>query len=81
MIVIRMQLYCEWDGCESFFPLEGPVDGALYTVADLRAIARKHSWSRTGGKDVCSGCKVKIDRGAKLLLDQYRQQNRKGGAK
>jgi hypothetical protein len=47
MIVNRIQLVCDAPGqtrCGCFFPPEGPVDGTLYSVADLRAAARDKDW-------------------------------------
>jgi hypothetical protein len=56
MIVTRIQLYC--NECPTFFPEEGPVDGAIYSMQDLRAAAAQHDWKRKCSplRDICPAC-------------------------
>ena len=55
MIVSRLQLFCDREGCKAFFPPEGPVDGAIYSHSDLRIAAAQHDWKRRGSPrlDMC----------------------------
>jgi hypothetical protein len=72
VIATRHQLYCNSEHCQSFFPNEGPVDGAIYSPQDLRIAAQKHGWRqrRNPMRDLCPKCWAK-----------YIDLPRKGGRK
>lgn len=58
MIVTRIHLHCDEQGCSSYFPPDGALDGALYSTSDLRAVAYNQAgWRRRktghGLIDVC----------------------------
>jgi hypothetical protein len=62
MIVTYNQLYCDTEGCSSFFPPEGPVDGAIYSMQELRWMAAQHDWKRKCNpiRDMCPNCAGKM---------------------
>lgn len=65
MIAMRIQLYCDEDhSLPIFFPEDGPLDGAMYTLGDLRIEARKKGWGRRINScgtlmDLCPDCNAK----------------------
>ena len=75
MIITRIQMFCEGDKCDEFFPQEGSVDGVIWTLLDLRNAAMKKGWRRkaehTHIADLCPKCAVKTPRKSKKKGVEY----------
>ena len=74
MIVSRLQLYCSSKECKTFFPVEGPVDGALFSPGDLRREAKEYGWIRIEVMDFCPVCAIFTIQAAKLLRKTLKAQ-------
>ena len=66
MIVQRIQLFCDGQGCGKYFPDEGPVNGQLINASELRQAASEFGWTKrrktNGGfshTDLCPKCSEK----------------------
>ncbi len=66
-VVTRMQIFCDGQDCKVYFPADGPIDGKIVTMTELREVARDFGWTlrrkaSTGGFghcDLCPTCTAK----------------------
>ena len=58
MMAIAYQLHCDGVNCTAFYPPNGSADGAIFSPADVRGMAKKVGWKRdrAAEKDYCFYC-------------------------
>lgn len=58
MMATSLLLRCDGPECAAIYPPDRPLDGALFTPADIRSMAKKRGWKRdrVSQKDFCFDC-------------------------
>jgi hypothetical protein len=58
MMATSLLLRCDGPECASIYPNDRPLDGAIFTPAEVRAMAKRTGWKRdrVTRKDFCFDC-------------------------